>query len=477
MAYFNSNTKALERPGNFVLTDVSIIPYARKGDEGIFRQIITDQVLELNIYESLENNFLHGDMGIVDGINLINMIPLTGFERLEFKLHTPGEDKGYDFSVATGHPMMITGIRNKAMLKDRIQSYTLEFCSMERVNNDLVRVTRPFEGNTSDIILSVCRTELDTKKNLVIEETKTNAKYVAPRVKPIKVINDVCNMSESKNFESAGYMFYETGLGFHFKTYESMFCDKSGNPREVRARYSPKIVTQRDPNQNKDIINALQSVSSFKIKSQYDTLRHLNYGTFASKLVTHDSFNKKFYEYDFDYHKQYEKENHLEEGNGNGVIPFFNFSKGKSISDYKDMKIHFLSETDKVHNNYDYLGKNSNTQKRIAQKAALSTVVLEIEVPGFTGISVGEVVHFTHPSFKPVKTSTEKDYDPYLSGRYLITSIRHMVNLKLTKNHTMLVELVKDSFNQSLPEDNIDLFTGQEKDEGDSYLQYDLDGA
>ena len=141
------------------------------------------------------------------------------------------------------------------------------------------------------------------------------------------------------------------------------------------------------------------------------------------------------------------------------------------------MKIHFLSETDKVHNNYDYLGKNSNTQKRIAQKAALSTVVLEIEVPGFTGISVGEVVHFTHPSFKPVKTSTEKDYDPYLSGRYLITSIRHMVNLKLTKNHTMLVELVKDSFNQSLPEDNIDLFTGQEKDEGDSYLQYDLDGA
>ena len=52
-----------------------------------------------------------------------------------------------------------------------------------------------------------------------------------------------------------------------------------------------------------------------------------------------------------------------------------------------------------------------------------------------------------------------------------------MVNLKLTKNHTMLVELVKDSFNQSLPEDNIDLFTGQEKDEGDSYLQYDLDGA
>ena len=105
------------------------------------------------------------------------------------------------------------------------------------------------------------------------------------------------------------------------------------------------------------------------------------------------------------------------------------------------------------------------------------TIVLEITVPGFTGISVGEVVHFTHPSFKELKNSADKDNDPYLTGRYLITNIKHMVNLKMTKDHQMIVELVKDSFNEPLPEDNIDLFTGQEKDEGDSYLQYDLDGA
>jgi hypothetical protein len=484
MPYFNANNKLIERPGNYIITDINIIPYHREGDEGIFRQIITDQVVEFSIYESVENNFLSGDMSIVDGVNLINMLPLTGFERLEFKLYTPGEQRGYDFSVLTGHPMMITGIRNKTMLKDRIQSYTLEFCSIERVKNDLTRVSRSFSGTTDNIILDVCRTELDTKKNIIIEPTKSVAKYVAPRKRPIEIINDVGKLSESKNFENAGYLFYETGVGYHFKSYESMFCDASGTARPVRARYSPKIVAYRDNKGDKDIINALQSVSSFRLKSQYNTLRHLAAGTFASRMVIHDSFNKTFEEIDFDYHKQYEKENHLESDEqgqkrgDNGVVPFFNFSEGKTISDFKEGTLHFQSFTDKVHNDYDFLGRNSNiTQKRISQKAALSSIVLELDLPGFTGISVGEVVHFTHPSFKPIKKSTEKDFDPYLSGRYLITSIKHMVNLKITKKHKMLVELVKDSFNKSLPEDEVDLFTGQENEQGDSYLQYSLDEA
>ena len=484
MPYFNANNKLIERPGNFIVTDIHIIPYHREGDEGIFRQIITDQVIEFSIYVSLESNFLSGDMTIVDGVNLISMLPLTGFERLEFKLYTPGEQKGFDFSVLTGHPMMITGIRSKTMLKDGIQSYVLEFCSIERVKNDLTRVVRPFEGTTDEIILSICRSELETKKNLIIEPTKSVAKYVSPRIKPIEVIQEVAKLSESKNFENAGYLFYETGLGFHFKSYESMFCDSSGTARAVRARYSPKITNYRDNKGNKDIINALQSVSNFKIKSQFNTLRHLAAGTFGSKMITHDSFNKTFSEIEFDYHKQYELENHLEADNegqkrsNNGVVPFFNFSKGKTISDFKEGKLHFSSFTDKVHNDYNFLGRNSFVaQKRIAQKAALSSIILELELPGFTGISVGEVVHFTHPSFRSIKKSTENDFDPYLTGRYLISSIRHMVNLKITKKHTMLVELIKDSFAKPLPEDSVDLFTGQENEEGNSYVQYQIDEA
>ena len=477
MPYFNASNTLIERPGNFILTDVHIIPYHREGDEGIYRQIITDQVLEFKIYESLESPFLHGDMTLIDGVNLISSIPLTGFERLEFKLYTPGEERGYDFSVLSGHPMMITGIRNKAMLKDRIQSYTLEFCSMERVKNDLTKVSRAFTGTTDEAVLDLVRNDLDSKKNCIIEETKTVAKYVAPRVKPAHAIKQISMLSESKSFDNAGYKFYETGEGFFFKTFESMFCEEGGAPKEVRARYSPKIVAYRDEKGDRDIINALQAVKSFKVKNQVDTLRLLNYGTFASKTITHDNFNKTISEDTFDYHIHYEKQNHLEQGENKGVVPFFNFALGKTISDFPDTKTHFVSGTSKVHNDYDYLGYSHNDDKRISQKAALSSILLEIQVPGFTGISVGEVVHFTHPSFKELKNSADKDNDPYLTGRYLIVAIKHNVQLKIGKTHSMTVELVKDSYNQALPEDNIDLFTGQENEKGLSYSQYNIDKA
>ena len=478
MPDFNANNTFLERPGNFKVTDIHIIPYHREGrDEGLYRQIITDQVLGFNIYESMTSHFLSGDMTIIDGVNLINMLPLTGFERLEFKLYTPGEDRGYDFSVLSGHPMIITGIKNKIMVKDRIQSYVLSFCSKERVMNDLTKVTSSYTGTTDEAIVNICRDHLDTKKNIIVEETKTVAKYVAPRCKPTRAIKDISKLSESKNFDNAGYNFYETGLGFHYKTLESMFCDESGNARPVRARYSPKIVAYRDYKGDRDILNSLQSVSKFKVKSQFDTLRNLNFGTFASKTITHDSFNKTFKTETFDYHKNYEKQNHLEEGEDGIVVPFFNFARGKTISDYPDTVVHFESDTDKVHNDYDYLGRSANEGKRISQKIALSSIVLEITVPGFTGISIGEVVHFTHPSFKEVKSASDKDNDPRLSGRYLVVNIKHTVSLKLSKDHVMTVELVKDSFNQPLPEDNIDLFTGQENEEGSSYSQYRIDKA
>ena len=174
MPQFNNTTYAVEKPGNFIVTDIHVIPYHREGEEGIFRQIITDQVIEFSIYESVESPFLTGDMTIVDGVNLINKLPLTGFERLEFKLYTPGEKRGYDFSVLSGHPMMITGIRSMSMLKDRIQSYVLEFCSIERVKNDLTRVKRAFSGTTDNAVLSICRDNLETKNNEENLENKTD---------------------------------------------------------------------------------------------------------------------------------------------------------------------------------------------------------------------------------------------------------------------------------------------------------------
>ena len=44
---------------------------------------VRNLVTEFKIYESLDNAFLTGDMTLVDSTNVIQKLPLSGFERLK----------------------------------------------------------------------------------------------------------------------------------------------------------------------------------------------------------------------------------------------------------------------------------------------------------------------------------------------------------------------------------------------------------
>ena len=141
--YFNVSNDALQKVGSFNVSNIHIIPYhSQLGDNQVSRIDITDLVIEFSIYENIEHHFLTGDMTILDGVGLLAKTPLTGFERLEFKLNTPGLQKGYDFSVLTGHPMFIYNISNRTQAAERTNAYTLRFCSKERITNGQVKVVR-----------------------------------------------------------------------------------------------------------------------------------------------------------------------------------------------------------------------------------------------------------------------------------------------------------------------------------------------
>ena len=77
-----------DRPGAFELSDVFLISYA-EGTEGNPKRLnIRNLITEFNIYEKLNGDFLSGDMVITDATNVIQELPLTGFERIEFTFFT-----------------------------------------------------------------------------------------------------------------------------------------------------------------------------------------------------------------------------------------------------------------------------------------------------------------------------------------------------------------------------------------------------
>ena len=466
----------VDRPGAFELSDVILISYQSFDGAGTPKRLsIRSLVQEISIYESLDGKFLSGDMTLLDGTNAIQTLPITGFERVEFFFRTPGTDKGFDFSVKTGHPMFVYSLKNRAGVNPRSQIYTLKFVSMEAIRDHQTRISQAFTGQIDQMVTDICFNYLKTKKDLVVEDTKSNHKFVMPRLKPSNAIEQIRKNARSLHFENSGFLFFENGDGFNFKSYEGLFCKKDGSPRPVKAHYSPKV-----KNIGEDPVYALQSVEDFTILQQFDTLNNTANGVYASRLITHDLYNKTFEEIDFDYNKEYLKQNHLEQDdNGdkrsdNGILPFFNYDNGDTFGNKNEGNIYYQSETKKIHNTHELPESKDILQKRISQHIAANSLVIEITAPGTTELRVGDIVNFTLPKYAPHSKDDHKDNDKYLSGRYLISAARHHVST-LNKRHTLVLELIKDSFNLSLPMEDNELFTNNELQDGSPYKASDLD--
>ena len=466
----------VDRPGAFELSDIILISYQSLDGSGTPKRLsIRSLVQEVSIYESLDGKFLSGDMTLLDATNAIQTLPITGFERVEFFLRTPGTDKGFDFSVATGHPMFVYALQNRTGANPRSQLYTLKFISIEAIRNHQTRVSQAFTGNIDQMVTDICYNYLKTKKDLIIEDTKSNHKFVIPRLKPTAAIESLRKNAQSLHYENSGFLFFENGDGFNFKSYEGLFCKKNGSPRKVKAHYSPKI-----KNIGEDPVYALQSVESFTILKQFDTLNNTANGVYSSRLITHDLYNKTFTETDFDYNKEYSKQNHLEQDdNGdkrsdNGILPFFNYDAGQTFGTKNEGIIYYQSETSKVHDTHELPDSKNILQKRVSQHIAVNSLVIEITAPGTTELRVGDIINFTLPKYAPNSKNDTHDNDKYLSGRYLISAARHHVST-LNKRHTLALELIKDSFNVSLPQENIELFTNNEAQDGGPYKASALD--
>tara|TARA_R110000782_G_scaffold7575_1_gene25314 strand:- start:629 stop:2047 length:1419 start_codon:yes stop_codon:yes gene_type:complete len=466
----------VDRPGAFELSDVILISYQSFDGSGTPKRLsIRSLVQEVSIYESLDGKFLSGDMTLLDATNAIQTLPITGFERVEFFLRTPGTDKGFDFSVATGHPMFVYALQNRTGANPRSQLYTLKFISIEAIRNHQTRVSQAFTGNIDQMVTDICYNYLKTKKDLIIEDTKSNHKFVIPRLKPTAAIESLRKNAQSLHYENSGFLFFENGDGFNFKSYEGLFCKKDGSPRPTKAHYSPKI-----KNIGEDPIYALQSVENFTILKQFDTLNNTANGVYASRLITHDLYNKTFSETDFDYNKEYSKQNHLEQDdNGdkrsdNGILPLFNYDAGETFGNKNEGVVYYQSETSKVHDTHELPDSKNILQKRVSQHIAVNSLVIEITAPGTTELRVGDVINFTLPKYAPNSKNDTHDNDKYLSGRYLISAARHHVST-LNKRHTLALELIKDSFNVSLPQEDIELFTNNEAQDGGPYKASALD--
>ena len=481
--YSEIDTDKLTKAGRFLLDDITLVSYqSADGSNKNAKSIsIKSLVQEINLYESLEGPGLSGNVVVGDGQAIVSHLPLTGYERIEFKLYTPGTSRGFDFSSITGHPMYVYKISGRIPLTPRSQIYILHFCSKEMLDNEMTRVNRTMTGSIDQMVTDIFRNDLKSPKNLIVEESKGIHKIIIPRLKPFKAISMLSTKAEPMKYNSSGMLLYEDSTGFRFRSLENMLAI-AGVARPVCAKFQMKPRNVKGGTGESNVIEEMQTVDGYTIKDQYDTLKNLANGVYASKMVTHDIFNKTFSENTFDYNINFENIHHTEhDGKGGKIdnksqLPILNYKDGQLISDHAEGTVNFVSTTKKIQNDYELPEDDRIIPQSMSQKLSFRSQVISLDCKGFTGISVGDLCSFEVPSYEPPGMDNPLDIDPYMSGRYLVRKIHHKITTALDA-HSMNLEIVKDAVRVAYPEENIDTFTSRENLDALTYLLYQLDDS
>ena len=475
--YSQLNSTDLKKAGDYVLSQIAVVSKESFDGSSTPKKIdITSLVVEINIYEDIDEKNLSGQIVLSDSTGLPNNMPLTGHELIQFKLGTPGSERFYDFEK---NPMVIYKIGQRQVHNPRSQFYVLYFCSVEQLTNQTVKVQRSFEGSVDNMLGKVCQGELGTGKDIFIEKTRGNRKYVIPRWKPYRTIDFLCNNAQSVQFQSTGYKFYETSQGFHCRSLESMMAVGVDAARPANGAFKQQITGVDSLNIQKQ----MQTINSYEILENFNTMKLLATGALASRVLKTDLFNKTFKNTDFDYVKNYEKAHHLEHTNGSRehmkkVVPEYPFRDGKMLSEFPDGTFYHSSDNSNTHedangNVYKHIDDGDKISKRISQAACLDSFKMRINVPGYTGLSVGEIITIELPRYE--KTSEgDKDRDTILSGRYLVSKIVHLIKPG-NSYHSMSVECVKDSVMVPYYSSTIETEPKLVDKKGDVYYQESID--
>ena len=455
----------------------------------------------VNVYQNLDSPFLSGNILFFDTMGIQTSLPIVGNEHLEFKFRNPIDAAGDEELNATNHRFKVYEKRS-VKTQQNVQAIALFFTSIESVRNERVRVSKSLEGSFAEMVDKLVKSDkelLNSKKDLFIDATLGNYKYTFPNVRPIDGVRSMADLAEPVNYKTPHYMFYENNRGFHFRCLESLYREGADTTQTRKFVAFIDLLSAFNPNFSPPDSEADSIVTkpySFSFDASYNTLANTRRGMFGSMTYAHDLIDKKFIKSKLSYTNYYEQALHIDAptGAGNkyqGVMPPgpADFDDDYTVDDksYTSDNKHQINrlhasklsknKIDKRKYMDDYLSRvfvepmtkwnhrrNSEgmgIDKRATAKQALSSgsrdyFSMDIDVPGNFTYNVGDLVWCEVPKYAATEVGNdaklERDdvTDQLLTGRYLIQSLHHQIDL-LEQKHTTSMTVVRNIFATDLP--------------------------
>jgi hypothetical protein len=469
------------KPGDVVIDEITLRSYSgfTMSVKGLFHQFV--------IYEDIFSNFMSGYIILIDSQNLAKNFPIIGAETLTISYKTP---------LGTSNPVRLVFRTYKISVQTETaqqvgQMIRLEFVSHHAIKSMQTKVSKSFinmpvsrmvenifneylaidysenDGaiNNNDIASKVGRMVSNsnsplqaskggfesqvaaasglTKDNLAkqedqgkiglktVVETFDSRSYVLPYWTPFYAINWLAHRARAKEDTSlCDYVLFQNSDGYHFAPISKL---KTLEPAFTYTNFPPGF---RDNQGERMFLAEMRNIHSYVIENKTDKIKEQSIGMLASALLTHDITTKKWNTTHFTYDKSFRNE-----GNSVDRYPIVPIEKTDYSSAVESHLRFYPKSTFTMEGKTEVNDPNEIVLLRQSLLARINSINLIASCYGDTNVKVGQIIDFRTESKESTKKQ-DKFEDDYLSGRYLLTAIKHEVT---DREHLMTMTLSKDS--------------------------------
>ena len=408
---------------DILIKGINVVSYDGKNTQSIISQIST-----IDIYESIFNPLVTCDVMINDQINILETFPLIQQKVfLEMEYVTPKVEG----SIKRRFIVNEVGMRTyDSQLKTT--KYVLHCISPEAIEHSNKTVTEAIIGEQiSEAVKKIVTRDLNSKKKILVDDTKGTQTLQILNLKPLKAIDFLRKKAISKNYRSNTFLFFENVNGFNFVTLEWLISNlKSPADAQFFLRLGDDVSTPRFRNilgyqgivqdNATDLISsgglytihkrldiATGVVTEFETKPDIEgflTGAGVNISPHMSTFIT-DNRKKP----------------------GKTVFSIWDSTQGETFSYEQPLRDFYISLCTKH--------------------------ISRIYVYGDSALSCGDTVDLKLPVSSSRHDEVKKQkYSAFMSGKFLISKVRHMINVQgnASFSYKMSLELIRPAYGETI---------------------------
>jgi hypothetical protein len=406
---------------------------------------------EFSYYEDIFRGSITGSVLINDAIGIIDRLGLNGSEYLHIVFKKTNQTRPIE------KYFKVYRVGERILKNYNTEVYALHFCTDELFLSEQIKISKAYNGaKISDIVYNVLAKELKIEESkLIIADTFGMYDFIIPYKKPFEAVNWLATYAKSPDYIGSDFVFFHNVEGFNFLSLQSLFM------RQPYSRYMFIPRNLGDQENTKELGNDIVGIKSYNILDTFDTLMATNMGAFANRVITVDPMLRRYKNVTFNYSDYFNNSETLNKfmlanntKNRLNKYPYENYDSVLKVltSNSEQKKAKGISDKPYAVANDVYI--EDYVKNRTAQLALATYSRIKLALSGDPNLTIGMTVDLSLPSMRGSDGSgnASGEKDQYHSGKYLITAIRHIIDVNM--RYETILEVSKDSFGSLLPDYN-----------------------